>query len=129
MERSDSEYKEAHFEDEKRIIENLIKILKSYTIMNIVNFIYIIIVYIQSNDNHYDANTNVDQSTRLYVSQYDKFSGNENIDTLLHMIYLLMVGVFIQLPFVIVMWPKKNIFRQIYEERQKSKRMFAKTTE
>lgn len=101
-------------------MNNLVLVLKLYSILVITNLIYMFIIYNRVNRDDHILSNNVDDN-QLYHPQYFKFSGNWEVDTVLHGINMLILQILIQVPFVWVMWPNQNTIKLYLSDRRNTK--------
>ena len=73
-----------------------------------------------------DLEKQLDEFNR-YHQQYFRFSGNFDLDTVMHAINMLILQVLLQMPFVYVMWPKQNMLRVMWRDRQLVKKLKAES--
>ena len=93
--------------------------LIGYTILILPMFVYMLTTFLVANKgtSFKDISSYVDEFNR-YHQQYFKCTGNHEVDVVLHVINMLILQIFLQAPFTYIMWPRQNMLKLYFKDRQ-----------
>lgn len=93
--------------------------LLGYTILILPMFAYMLATFLVANKgtSFKDIGPYTDKYNR-YHQQYFKCTGNYEVDVVLHVINMLILQIFLQAPFTYIMWPRQNMLKLYWKDRQ-----------